>query len=630
MTGPNVWLPATHATGAVLEALGPLAQDAKAHARWRTLATQMSMALGWHRGCDSPVLLVRTGASATILALAAPEDQLMLATDVNEWAWERAVGLIGSTWQHNTDPNRSQAEFQAEFQAEYRAQFQPLHAAIPTFTSALGVFSQRASEQRNPGLIRLMLGARKRQIPVLLDDQLLTLGTGKGNQSWGLAELPTFENVTWAHLHGIPTLVVTGTNGKTTSVRLLAAMASHAGQRTGYCCTEGVIIDGVQLEAGDFSGPGGARSVLRQSGIDFAVLEMARGGILRRGLALDSAQVALITNVSPEHFGEYGIDNIHDLAQVKLVLAQTVQQHGTLVLNADDPLLLAYAKTHASADSTAHTAHSASLPCPLALFAHDYAHPALQAQRAKGGLCCGVQAGRLLLFAYNQEADLGAVTAMPLTVQGSAHYNIANCAGAALSAFAMGIKATHIAQVLSQFGLSRHDNPGRLERWDLADITVLLDYAHNPEGLSGLLSVAQGLRLASQSKGQSPGRIGLLLGQAGNRSNEAIGDLAKAAAGFTPDHIILKDILGYMRGREPGEVPALLHAGLLESGMAAQKIELILPEVEAACALLRWARAGDVLVLPVHDTQSKKRMQDLLDTLHSQHWRSGQPLTPPA
>ena len=583
----------------------------------------MSAALGWccGSGCGSPTLVLRACASATILALTAPLDQLMLATDVNEWAWEMAVGLIGSGWQLHGGQNQYRAQYRAEYHAEYEA----LHAAIPTFTSALGVFSQRAQQQRNPGLMALIEHANARQIPVLLDDQLLTLGTGNGSQSWPLAELPAFQGVAWPQLHGIPTLLVTGTNGKTTSVRLLAAMASHAGQHTGYCCTDGVFINGAQLEAGDFSGPGGARNVLRQSGIDFAVLEMARGGILRRGLALDSAQVALITNVSPEHFGEYGIDNIHDLAQVKLVLAQAVQQHGTLVLNADDPLLLAYAKTQASADSTAHTAHSANLPGALALFAHDYAHPALQAQRAQGGLCCGVQAGRLLLFAYNQEVDLGAVKAMPLTVQGSAHYNIANCAGAALSAFAIGIKADHIAQVLSQFGLSRHDNPGRLERWNLADITVLLDYAHNPEGLSGLLTVAQGLRLA----GQGQGRIGLLLGQAGNRSNEAIADLAKAAAGFTPDHIILKDILGYMRGREPGEVPALLHASLLESGMAAQKIELILPEVEAACALLRWASAGDVLVLPVHDKQSKKKMQDLLDTLQDQHWHSGQTLTTP-
>lgn len=572
------------ATGAVLEALGPCAQDAHAHARWRTLVTQMSAALGWR----APTLVVRVSVSATMLVLAAPQDQLLLATDVNEWAWEMAVGLIGSAWQQGAD-----------HPAAYRAQYQPLHAAIPTFTSALGVFAQRASTQRNPALMQLIEGAKARQIPVLLDDKLLTLGTGKGSQSWALGELPAAQTLAWEPLHGIPALLVTGTNGKTTSVRLLAAMASHAGRHTGYCCTEGVFIEGVQLEAGDFSGPGGARTVLRQSGIDFAVLEMARGGILRRGLALDAAGVALITNVSPEHFGEYGIDHIDDLAEVKLVLAQAVQPGGTLVLNADDPILMV---------------HAAGQPCSLALFALDYAHPALQAQRAKGGLCCGVQAGRLLLFAQNQEIDLGEVNAMPLTVQGSAHYNIANCAGAALSAFAMGMEPTHIAQVLSRFGQSRHDNPGRLERWDFPDLTVLLDYAHNPEGLSGLLTVAQALRQPGK------GRIGLLLGQAGNRSNEAICALAQTAAGFAPDQIILKDILGYMRGREPGEVPAMLHASLLEAGMAQEKITIILPEVEAACSLLRWAKPGDVLVLPVHDKESKKQMQDMLDTMQSQGW----------
>jgi UDP-N-acetylmuramyl tripeptide synthase len=394
-------------------------------------------------------------------------------------------------------------------------------------------------------------------------------------------------------------------------------MARQAGQRVGYCCTDGVVIDGAQIEAGDFSGPAGARAALRQPNIDFAVLEVARGGILRRGLALERAQVALLTNVSPEHFGEYGIDSIEDLAEVKLVLAQALGPKGTLVLNADDALLLEFANRAAS-----------QLTCQIALFALDYAHPALQAQRARGAACCGVQNGHLLLYWGQQEYDLGLVVAMPLTVGGSAGYNIANCAGAALSAVAAGIAIADIAQVLVQFGASRHDNPGRLERWDLPDLTVLMDYAHNPEGLAGLMTVAQSLLQQRQQNAESAvaGRIGLLLGQAGNRSNEAIADLAQAAASFAPAHIVLKDITGYMRGRMAGEVPQLLQAQLLVCGMDASQIELILPEVEAAQALLRWAKAGDVLVLPVHDQSSKQAMQATLDALQASGWHAGQTL----
>lgn len=572
----------------------------------------MSAALGWPAA--TPVM--RLAQATAILAFSAPLDQLMLATEVNEWAWEMAVGLIGPPRQGAPDQTTNQATDPA---AQYQARYQALHQATPTFTSALGVFAQRALDARNPALMSLLDAARQHQVPFLADDQCVTLGSGRGSQTWALTGLPAVASVAWEQIYPIPALLVSGTNGKTTSVRLLAAMATQTGQQVGYCCTEGVFIDGVEREAGDFSGPGGARTVLRQTHIDLAVLETARGGILRRGLALDSAPVALITNVSPEHFGEYGIDHIHALAEVKLVLAQAVQPGGTLVLNADDPILLAYATAHAKEHAKEYAPRQT---CKLALFALDYAHPALQAQRAQGAACCGVQAGRLRAFAQQQEFDLGDICAMPLTLQGHAHYNIANCAGAALSALALGIAPDRIAQVLSRFGQVRQDNPGRLEHWHLPDLTVLIDYAHNPEGLHGLLSVAQGFCQRSTP----PGRLGLLLGQAGNRSDAAIADLATLAVQFAPERIVLKDLAGYMRGRQAGEVPALLHAQLIQAGMSEEKIATILSEVEAACSLLGWAKTDDVLVLPVHDKQSKKRLQELLDTLQDAHWHCGQPL----
>ena len=619
--------------------MGPLANDAQAHARWQALVRHMRAALGW--ADETP--LVRVCIGTTMLAFRAPADQLLLATDINEWAWEMAAGLIYLTSPDaDTDANADAASAAANAPAatittvaaitaaqadtgasqgqqetnalvplilpagHAYAGYQVLHAALGSVAAAQAAFTGRAANQASPQLLSLMQMARQQHVPVLQDDDFFTLGSGNGARTWPLAALPALQEVPWPALSSVPTVLVSGTNGKTTSVRLLAAFARQAGQRAGYCCTEGVFVDGTGIEAGDFSGPGGARSVLRQQSIDFAVLEMARGGILRRGLALDSAEVALITNVSPEHFGEYGVDSLADLADAKLVLAQALGTHGTLVLNADDPLLLA---------------RGAHLPCRIALFALDYDAPVLQAQRARGAACCGVQAGRLRLFYDNCEHDLGAIASMPLTIDGNARYNIANCAAAALSAAAIGIAPQHIATVLAQFGQSRMDNPGRLERWRLAGLNVLIDYAHNPEGLSGLLTVAQGLRAPG-------GRTGLLLGQAGNRSNAAIEDLAVAAASFCPARIVLKDIAGYIRGRAAGEVPALLYAQLLQSGIAASAIETILPEVDAACALLRWAASGDVLVLPVHDQSSKNRLHALLDTLQADGWQCGQPLPP--
>lgn len=619
--------------GAILETLGELANDSAAHARWRTLVTRMSGALGWP--ARAPVIRVCAGTS--MLALFAPPDQLMLATDVNEWAWEMAVGLIGMAKPATAATSAAAASsatagtstaaanlatagtmssaLTAPDQAvdPLYAGFDALHAGLPDFASALNAFAEKSASQHNPLLLALLTQAQQRQLPVLQDDDCFTIGTGKGARTWPLAALPAPDTVPWHALGRIPAILVSGTNGKTTSVRLLAAMAKQAGQHPAWCCTEGVYVDGVQVESGDYSGPGGARTALRQPGVDFAVLEMARGGILRRGLALDQAEVALLTNVTPEHFGEYGIDNLSDLADAKLVLAQALGQAGTLVVNADDPVLLARA---------------AATPCQRALFALDFAHPALQAMRKAHRPCCGGHDGHLLLAAQGMVHDLGDIAAMPLTLKGSAHYNIANAAGAALAAFAIGIAPEQIAQVLARFGQSRHDNPGRLEHWQLADLNVLLDYAHNPEGLSGLLTVAHALRDAGSGihPAISRGRIGLLLGQAGNRSNEAIADLAAMAAQCAPDRIVLKDIPGYMRGRAVGEVPALLLAQLLKSGYDPASIETILPETDAALDLLRWAQAGDVLVLPVHDSDAKLQMQTLLDRLQDTQWYCGQAL----
>ncbi len=575
--------------GVVLETLGSLANDRAAHARWRALVLRMTQALAW----PEPECAIKVCAGTSMLAFVAPLDLLLMATDVNEWAWELAVGMIGQA--------------SASTPGDY-AQYDAAHGAYAEFDAALAVFAARAQTQARPDFVALLGEAAQRQLTALFDDEALTLGTGSGSQTWQLTALPRVADVAWDNLTNIASVLVSGTNGKTTSVRLLAAFARQAGLRSGYCCTEGVFINGAGMAAGDYSGPAGARSVLRHQELDFAVLEVARGGILRRGLALDSAPVALLTNVSPEHFGEYGVDNLHDLADVKMVLAKALGVQGTLVLNADDPVLLP---------------RVSHLSCQVALFALDYQHPALQSLRSRGGACCGVQDGRLRLFLAAQEHDLGEVAALPLTIHGTARYNIANIAGAALAAALSQISVADIATVLAHFGESRFDNPGRLERWALPGVDVLLDYAHNPEGLQGLLEVARGLQSL-----RGNGRMGLLLGQAGNRSNSAIADLAAMAASFKPDHIILKDILDYMRGRVEGEVPALLCAQLLASQIPAQRIETILPEVDAALGLLRWAKTGDVLVLPVHNSASKTTLRELLDALQAQGWQCGQALPP--
>ncbi|MGH8272655.1 MAG: glutamate ligase domain-containing protein, partial [Gammaproteobacteria bacterium] len=306
-------------------------------------------------------------------------------------------------------------------------------------------------------------------------------------------------------------------------------------------------------------------------------------------LAVQHACTAIVTNVSDDHFGEYGIHDLNALAHVKLTVARSLGEQGVLAINADDALLVR---------------HAERLRCKLARFAHDDAHPLLQEHREQGGSTCAVRDGHLRLFHAGVDHDLGAIDAMPLTFAGSARYNIGNIAAAALAATALGIDAATIADVLMRFGSSHADNPGRLQQWNIGGIQVLVDYAHNPDGLRALLKVVTPLR--------GKGRLGLVLGQAGNREDVDIRALATAAATFAPDRVMLKDIAGYERGRAPGEVAALLRDELARHGCAGEAVIECLDEFEAVRSLLEWARPGDLLVLPIHASEARERVNVLL------------------
>ena len=209
-----------------------------------------------------------------------------------------------------------------------------------------------------------------------------------GGRSFPLTALPPVAEVPWDDLRGIPTALVTGSNGKTTTVRLLAACARANGWRTGYNCTDGVFLDDEVLALGDYSGPAGARMVLRESRAQAAILETARGGILRRGIAVSHADAAVITNVSSDHFGEYGIDDLEGLADVKFAVAAVVAPRGSLVLNADD------AKLRARADRFVGRFGDYSR---LGWFALDADQETLREYRVRGSPTCGVRDGRLHL-----------------------------------------------------------------------------------------------------------------------------------------------------------------------------------------------------------------------------------------
>jgi len=584
LTGPNRYFGDAAVT---LTPRGIAANDSRALAGWADRVRGMASALGW----PDPEPVIKRHSNGVLLVFAAPSDMLLTATEVSEWAWERAAVEAGES---------------------------SFDLAQDLGDDAAAVFGLRAAAERSTALAALRAAAARHGVPLLEDDALVSLGAGLGSRAWPRDALPAVDAVSWSELHDVPTALVTGSNGKTTVVRLLAAMAGAAGLTAGYCCTEGVFVGGEALSQGDYSGPDGARAVLRHPKVQAAILETARGGILRRGLAVRRADVAVVTNISADHFGEYGIGDAEDLAETKLVVARplaagavpfefsdartvaggrlagsifagTTPPRGTLVLNADDATLMTVA---------ARLPHAAA--ARQALFARDHAHPALAALRESGGMTCGVRDGVLVLAHGGEESPLGEVAALPLTVGGAAPYNVANLAAAALAGTALGLPAAAIVRTVQGFGAAPLDNPGRLERWHHRGASVLIDYAHNPDGLDQLLRVARALE---------PARLCVLLGQAGNRDDAAIAELARTAARYAPDCVAIKELPLLLRGRAPGEVSALLERALLAAGVPAARIIKEPDEEAAARRLLDIAQPGDLVVLPVHTRAVRERLR---------------------
>jgi cyanophycin synthetase len=538
-----------------------------------------------------PGVVARTHAGGASLALAAPLDALFTATEVNEWALCATLfAQDGARW------GGLEAALVA---AALEDAAVPDLELVPVLAEAAALrrFARLAAREARPELRALLAEATSRGLPYALDDELLTLGSGSGGCDFALTALPEVHAVPWEQLHDIPTALVTGSNGKTTSVRLLAACAAARGWRAAYCCTDGVFLGDQTLESGDYSGPAGARRVLRERRAGCAIVETARGGILRRGIAVSQAQVALVTNVSADHFGEYGIDDLGALADVKLAVAGVVRPGGVLVLSADDAQLV---------EKAAELAPRFGRAPSLGWFALDADTAARRAQASGAAGSCGVRDGRLMLRYGGAEYDLGAIAAMPLSVEGSATYNVANLAGAAIAAAALGVPAAGITAVFASFGANVSDNFGRMMRFERDGVRIILDYAHNPEGLRGLLRVAEYLR-------GGRGRLGLLLGHAGNRQDAEIEALALAAAEFHPALIVIKENEAHLRGRAPGDIPRVIHAALRGAGLPESALPMRTSELEAVRCALEWARPGDVLALPVHSAAARTAVLALLD-----------------
>jgi cyanophycin synthetase len=370
----------------------------------------------------------------------------------------------------------------------------------------------------------------------------------------------------------VPTVAVTGTNGKTTVTRLVAHMGRCAGLRTGWSNTDGIYLDGELVEEGDWSGPGGAARVLAQPGIQLAVLETARGGILRRGVGVAHNDVAVVTNISADHLGLGGIHTLDQLAEVKASIVRITRSGGWVVLNADDPRTLAMRRLSRARPFT---------------FGLDPDAPGLREAQTEGGRAATVLDGDLVVLTRGRVERLLPVLDVPVTLAGLASFNVANALAAAAAGIAVGLPTEAVLEGLRGFRPDPGQNPGRMNILDLEGRAVIVDMAHNEASLLALLEVARGLRLPG-------GRVLAMVGTAGDRSDELIRSLGELAAKGA-DTVVIGEKRKYLRGRDPAELVRLLREGAATVGMA--DVPTHPSELAALQALVPTCGAGDVVAL---------------------------------
>ncbi|MGI9038794.1 MAG: cyanophycin synthetase [Gemmatimonadota bacterium] len=373
----------------------------------------------------------------------------------------------------------------------------------------------------------------------------------------------------------IPIYAVTGTNGKTTTVRMLAHIHKLAGATVGLATTDGIYVDGQLTVPGDMTGPASARLILRDPTVDVAVLETARGGILRAGLGFRRADVSACLNVASDHLGLRDIETIEQLAEVKRVVVDIATD--TAVLNADDPLVLKMAD-YAQAEHVCYVTMSPQ---------HSLVREHIRAGGRAIVLEEGIAGHMITIYDKGHHIPLLWSHLIPATVQGKALHNVQNAMFAAAMAFSHGVKLEDIRHGLRTFDATFFQAPGRLNFYDELPFRVLLDYAHNAHAMKQVGEVVGRLEVA--------GRRICVLSAPGDRRDEDIAAIAVAAAGVFDHYICRRDDV--LRGREPDEVPDLLERALLGAGVDAAAISKVPDEQMAVEAALEAAAAGDLVVL---------------------------------
>ncbi|MDJ0699715.1 MAG: Mur ligase family protein [Woeseiaceae bacterium] len=519
---------------------------------WQREVGRMHAALGW----DDPQFNAVPLVGGVSLAFTAPLDALYAASELNEWAYASCAHVLDGT-------------------------------DAPDFEQAVGALRQSAAEESNPRLLDVQRLAQDHEVTLLWDDDEASLGLGRYSETWPVRELPDPETIDWASYRDVPIGLVTGTNGKTTSVRLAMNILRQTGRSIGLSSTDWIAVNDRIMDRDDWSGPGGARAVLREKDVDLAILETARGGLLRRGLGVERADASLITNISEDHIGDFGSRNLDELLDIKWIIARVVEDAGRVVLNADDPLLVRRAGEHAG---------------DIVWFSMDPRNTVVTEHLHNGGLAFVADGGELLKLEGNERVPICRAEDIPITMQGAALHNVANALGASALTWCLGVSLEDIRAGLAS--MSQGDNPGRCNIYDVGGRTVLVDFAHNPGAMKALFMMAEAL----------PGKRRVLcFGHAGDRPDDLLQEITRDAWSIGLDRVIISELAAYHRGREHGDIYRVIRDELLRIGAREDQVEHNEVEIDSFKSALDWARQGDLIIMIA--LASARAVRELLDEL---------------
>ncbi|HKR04768.1 MAG TPA: cyanophycin synthetase [Bacteroidia bacterium] len=368
----------------------------------------------------------------------------------------------------------------------------------------------------------------------------------------------------------IPIIAVTGTNGKTTTTRLIAHMVKYMGYRVGYTTTDGIYVQNHLLQQGDCTGPISTEFILKDPTVDFAVLECARGGILRAGLGFSNCDIGIVTNIAADHLGLKGINTLEDLALVKGVVVESVKADGYAILNADDDLVAKMAK---------------KLDCKIAYFSLDEKNPIIKKHCSEGGLAAVAENGFVTICRGNWKMRVDKIVNIPLTFSGKAIFMIQNILPAVLAGFIQNFKIDDIKLALETFIPSPAQTPGRMNMFQFKKFNVMVDYAHNPAGFQAIGKFLE--------KVDAKPKIGIIAG-VGDRRDEDIIALGSLAAQMFDEIIVRQD--RNLRGRTEQEIINLMLDGI-NSVNPKLPMKVIPSEKEAIDFALKNAKKGSFIII---------------------------------